>query len=247
MRVLKALVVIAVLGAMGWAQGGVSPLGLVPVPTPGLSVSIWTDRAQYRVGELAIIRFYVSRPAYVYIFNIDAAGTVRQLFPNAYSPDPYVQAGQHMLPDKPTYQLRVVPPEGVEALQIIASTVPLSFPTGSPDQPFPLLGRDPNEGRARVLGMVPEAGCGCYATAWTTFTVLPARAYSAWPCPPCWGWGPCPPCQGMVFMPPGAGWFCDAQGNWRFFIGECPQETGWCWYLGPDGRWYFRFQIHIGG
>ncbi len=240
------LLAVVILGSLGWAQGGVSPLGLVPVPNPGLAVSIWPERAQYRVGELASIHFFVSQPAYVYIFDIDAAGVVRQLFPNAYSPNPYVAAGEHMLPDNPSYQLRVTPPTGVETLQIIASTVPLSFPTGNPTEPFPLMGGDPEEGKAHVLGLIPEPSCSCYATSWTTFTVLPGSSYSAWPCPPCWGMGPCPPCQGTAMIPPGAGWFCDAQGNWHFFIGECPTGTGWCWYLGPDGRWHFKFQICVG-
>ncbi|HEC63553.1 MAG TPA: DUF4384 domain-containing protein [Candidatus Acetothermia bacterium] len=247
MRSLLAVALILTAGIGGWAQGGVSPLGLVPGPAPGLSVSIWTDKPEYRIGELAWIHFYVSQPAYVYIFNIDAAGLVRQIFPNAYSPNPYVSAGQHVIPDQPTYQLRVVGPPGTEILQIIASTVPLAFPTGQPDDPFPLLGGTPEEGRAQVLGLVPEPGCGCYVTAWTSFQTLPGMSYGLWPCPPCWGWGPCPPCYGTVVAPTGAGWFCDQEGNWHFFIGECPDEPGWCWYLGPDGKWHFRIRIQLGG
>lgn len=246
MRKLAALAVMLAVGVVGWAQGGASPLGLIPVPSPGLSVSIWPERPQYTVGELATIRFYVSQPAYVYIFDIDAAGVVRQLFPNVYSPSAFVGAGSHVLPDNPTYQLRVTGPAGTETLQIIASTTPLAFPTGDPDEPFPLMGNTPEEGKAHVLGLVPEPSCGCYATAWTTFTVLPGNGYSAWPCPPCFGMGPCPPCFGTVFIPPGAGWFCDADGNWHFFIGECPPGTGWCWYLDQDGRWHLKFKICIG-
>lgn len=246
MRKWAILAVVIAMGVAGWAQGGVSPLGLVPVPNSGLSVSIWPERPQYRVGEPAKIYFYVSHPAYVYIFDIDAAGVVRQIFPNAYSAGAYVGAGTHVLPDKPSYQLRITPPEGTETLQIIASTTPLAFPTGDPSNPFPLIGRGLEQGRAHVLGLVPEPGCGCYATAWTTFTVLPRETYGAWPCPPCWGMGPCPPCFGTVIIPPGAGWFCDSEGNWHLFIGECPPQAGWCWYLGPDGHWHLKFRICIG-
>jgi hypothetical protein len=220
----------------------------MPQPNPQLSVSIWTEKSQYRVGELAVVHFFVSQPAYVYIFDIDPQGTVRQIFPNAYSPDAYVTAGQHVLPDKPTYQLRVTPPPGTETLQIVASPTPLSFPQGEANNPFPLLGEDPDQARARIMGIVPEPEPGqpTYATAWITFTVLPSSSYSVWPCPPCWGYGPCPPCQGTVAIPPGAGWFCDAQGQWHFFIGQCPNQTGWCWYLGPDGHWHFQFKICVG-
>ncbi|MGC9529902.1 MAG: DUF4384 domain-containing protein [Candidatus Bipolaricaulaceae bacterium] len=233
------------LGALAYDQG-VSPLGIEPVPTPSLSVSVWPERPQYTVGETARVYFYVSRPAYVYIFNVDAAGRVRQLFPNAYSPNPYVNAGTHALPDRPSYQLRVTEPAGTEALQIVASQYPLAVSTGDSGDPFPLLGPTPEAGRARLLGLVPEPTCGCYATAWARLEVLPAAGYGAWPCPPCWGIGPCPPCWGGEPVRPGAGWFCDRDGHWSFFVGDCPPGTGWCWYLGADGRWHMKFRICVG-
>lgn len=248
-RGMVLLAMALVMGScVGLAQGEVSPLGIVPEPPPGLTVSIWPGRPQYVIGETAQIYFYVSQPAYVYIFDFEPTGYVRQIFPNAYSPNPYVGAGTHVLPDRPTYRLRVTPPPGTESLQIIASTMPLGFGVGTEADPYPLLGPTPEEGRARILGIVPEPRCGCYATAWTTIQILPSPtpSYQPPPCPPCWGWQPCPPC----WVPPGYpaygwGWYYLDEG-WHIFIGECPDEARWCWYLGPDGRWHVQFRIRIG-
>ncbi|QAA76786.1 MAG: hypothetical protein BIP78_1020 [Candidatus Bipolaricaulis sibiricus] len=244
----KSLAAIVVLASVaGWAQSGPSPLGLVPTPVPGLSASIWTEKPQYAVGETARIHFSISQAAYVYIFDIEPTGRVRLIFPNPYSPNAYRPAGTHALPDQPTYQFRVAPPMGTETLQLVACTRPLSMPLGSYSDPYPLLGPDPESGRAAVLGLVPEPGCGCCVTAWTTFQIVSASSGSGfWPCPPCWGLGPCPPCSGFGFVGSGAGWFLDATGTWRFFVGDCPSGPGWCWYLGPDGRWNFKIQLCFG-
>lgn len=239
-------VLVLACSAVGLAQSGVSPLGLIPTPVPGLSAAVWTERSQYTVGETARVFFYISQPAYVYLFDIEPTGRVRLIFPNPYSPDAYRPAGTHVLPDQPTYQFRVAPPTGTETLQLVACTRPLPVPIGTYSNPYPLLGPDLESGRAAVLGLVPEPGCRCCVTAWTTFQIVAGVGHGFWPCPPCWGIGPCPPCAGVGFVPPGAGWFCDPAGNWRFFIGGCPSGPGWCWYLGPDGRWHFRIQVCIG-
>jgi len=244
----KWLIVILILAgfALGLAQSGPSPLGLIPTPVPGLSAAIWTERSQYAVGETARIHFYISQAAYVYIFDIEPTGRVRLIFPNPYSPNPYRPAGTHALPDQPTYQFRVAPPTGTETLQLVACTGPLPVPMGTPADPYPLLGPDAESGRASVLGLVPEPGCGCCVTAWTTFQIVGTTTTGLWPCPPCWGIGPCPPCLGFGFVTPDGGWFCDPAGTWQFFVGGCPSGPGWCWYLGPDGRWHLKIQICFG-
>ncbi|HAZ28109.1 TPA: hypothetical protein DCY67_05805 [Candidatus Acetothermia bacterium] len=232
--------------ALGFAQSGPSPLGLVPTPVPGLSAAIWVERPHYTVGETARVHFHISRAAFVYVFSIDASGLVRLIFPNPFSPHAFRPAGTHVLPDQPTYQFRVVRPVGTAALQLVASTCPLPVPGGTLADPYPLLGPDPWSGRAAVLGLVPEPSCGWWVTAWTTFQIVEIVHMGFWPCPPCWGVGPCPPCLGFGFVTPSAGWFLDSTGNWRSFVGECPSGPGWCWFLGPDGRWRFSIQICFG-
>ena len=240
------LVLVLACSAVGVAQSGPSPLGLVPTPVPGLSATVWTERAQYTVGETARIHFYISQAAYVYLFDIEPTGNVRLIFPNPYSPNAYRPAGTHVLPDQPTYQFRVTLPTGQETVQLVACTQPLAMPMGTYADPYPLLGSDPESGRVAVLGLVPEPSCGCCATAWTTFQIVQITPTGFWPCPPCWGVTPCPPCQGMGYIAPGMGWFWSPSGGWQFFVGECPTGPGYCWYLGSDGRWNFKIQLCFG-
>jgi len=239
MKNLLALMGLWVLAVVAFGQAGPSPLGLVPQPVPGFYVAIWMEKPQYYVGETARFFVYLSQPAYIYVFDIEPTGHIRLIFPNYYSQNPWKPAGTHVFPDG-NYVFRVQPPSGTENLQVIACTQPLPVPLGTENDPFPLLGPDPQAGRAKVLGIVPGPGCGCCVTAWTTFQILPGP--TGYPCPPCW-MGPCPPCYGVW---PGMCWYYDpATGSWQVVIGTCP-KPGWCWCLGADGQWHFQFNICIG-
>jgi len=243
-------VAVALLAAVAiGAARDVSPLGLIPEPTPppGLQVNVWTDKAQYTVGEYARVFVHITQPAYVYVLSIDSVGQVRQIFPNWFSPNPYLPAGTHVLPDKPTYRLRVAAPAGIDHIQVFASRQPLMFQPGSEAQPFPLIAPDPEQGRVEVLGLIPEP-VG-YVTAWHSFRIVqqpaPPPAPPA-PCPPGWWWGPCPPSWSPPSVPAwGWGWYYH-DGSWHVYIGECPSFARLCWYLGPDGRWKMSFRISIG-
>lgn len=231
--VLAALILVG--AGLAWAQGP-SPLGLVPQRVPGLTVAIWTEKSQYYIGETARFFVYLSQPAFLYVFDIDPSGFVRLIFPNPYSPNPWKPAGTHVFPDG-NYVLRVHPPAGQETLQAVACLQPLPIRLGRADDPFPLMGLDPQSSRAQVLGIVPGPACGCCATAWTTFQILTGPV--GYPCPPCWI-GPCPPCWGPIW--PGMCWcYSPSTGTWQCVPGgNCP-SPGWCWCLGSDGQW--RFQI----
>ncbi|MFO8034230.1 MAG: DUF4384 domain-containing protein [Candidatus Bipolaricaulota bacterium] len=244
MTVVKKMILLAAVVLWGTlavqASTDPSPLGLVPEPVPGLEVSIWTDKSEYTVDEHARVNIWLSRNAYVYVYNIDAHGRVRQIFPNWYSSDPYLRRGTHVLPDRPDYRLGVTGPEGMDRLQVIASRQPLGVGTGSPGDPYPLLAPDAQQGRAVIQGLVPEPSR--YVTAWTTFRVW-AKVQ-----PPTWGWpfAPRPPSWSPPHYPPhGWGWY-HYDGDWYLFIGECPPEAQFCWRLGADGRWRFSWRIRIG-
>lgn len=157
---------LALIGGAGASQG-TSPLGIVPTPS-ALQVSIWVDKAVYQPGEYITIHYSVNQPAYLYIIDIDAAGYARLIFPNLYSQNNYVDAGEHVLPDKPTYRFVVVPPYGTEYVQAIASTQPLSLDVQGFREAFPLLGTDPSQVGAQIQGIIPV---GETATAWTSFQV----------------------------------------------------------------------------
>lgn len=100
-------------------------IAVVPRPKPKpyhpkLKVSIWTDAGTYRIGDNVRIYFRVNKPSYVYIFNTDARGITRQIFPNYYDRNNFVYPGwTYYIPDY-TYRFSVLGPRGQESLQIVA-------------------------------------------------------------------------------------------------------------------------------
>jgi hypothetical protein len=232
---LVLLVGLFAVSAIAAANGSVAPLGLIPTPTPPtpdpLSVSIWTNKAQYAIGENATIYFSVNRPAYVYIYDIEPSGVVRRIFPNQYSQYNFVSAGTHSLPDG-LYKFTVAPPAGTEQLQIFASPVPLNLASMPYGEPFPMVGPDPGSAgadiQAHIMGIVPEP---VWATAWTSFLIVASYGYSPPSSPPFF-----PPFFGFT----GGTWFWE-NGAWYYgFPG-----TGGFWFWGPDGQWHFRISFHF--
>lgn len=89
-------------------------------PSP-LSISISTDKTSYRIGDRLQISLRLGAQAYVYVFDIDPAGRVSQIFPNMFSRQNLLNAGTYTLPDGP-YTLTISGPEGTEYLHAIAIT-----------------------------------------------------------------------------------------------------------------------------
>ena len=154
-RILSAFLMLLLIGSFaelaGLAQRG--PQGVIVVPPSEFQIRVRTDKPAYQVGSKARVFFDVNQEAYVYILDIDAAGTVTQIFPNAFSQNNFVSAGEHVLPDRSTYDLLVVPPLGQEVIMAIASKEPLTLVQGFP-QSFPRLGTNPEEVRQRILGII---------------------------------------------------------------------------------------------
>lgn len=152
---------------LGWGTSN-APLGIEVKPTGKLQISVQMDRgkfgATYRIGETAKVLYTVTAQqrvpcVYVYLFDVDAQGTVRLIFPNAFSTNNCVKAGnQHVVPDNPTYELRVVPPAGQEAIQAFASLRPLDVKKLT-NETFPLIGNTVEQARQSVenaiLGVIP--------------------------------------------------------------------------------------------
>jgi len=139
-RLLKGMFVyVLVLSAVGWAVGigeqaeyttsekanrsGViqERLSVLPKPVDApLRVRVRTDRARYHIGDSIRVHFRVTRDAYVFIFNTDAAGITRQIFPNYYDRQNFCKAGrEYYIPDR-SYDLEVTGPPGNETLTIVA-------------------------------------------------------------------------------------------------------------------------------
>jgi hypothetical protein len=222
------------------ASNRVSPLGIQPSPTPSpLSVSIWTDKTVYVIGDQARIYLTLSQTAYVYILDFQPDGIVRQIFPNAYSQNNHLSAGTHTLPDGP-YRFVVAPPIGEESLQAIVSATPLNLTSGGFNEAFPYVAPNAESARnalqPRIMGISPEP---VWATAWTTFNIVYSTGYT----PPA---GPPPP-PSPPFYPPFFSWLMPS-GQWIWSDGTWVfGEPGGaiCWTFESDGSW--KFHLFIGG
>lgn len=177
---LSVLVLALIIGLTAGAQP--APQGVVVVPpTPQLQASISVDKQVYQPGERIRILYTVSGPAFVYVIDIDAQGRLTQIFPNIYSQNNYVAAGQHSLPDSNAYSLVVTPPTGTEIVQIIASSQPLDLGAQGFGQGFPSLGSSPSQfqGQAQAVVQGIIAAGGDVASAFTTFQVGGAPSNNA--------------------------------------------------------------------
>ncbi len=66
-------------------------------PHPVFSLRLWLDKdrgATYAPGERIKIFFQASRDSFVTLYNYDTEGRVKIIFPNRYSPNNFVRAGQ---------------------------------------------------------------------------------------------------------------------------------------------------------
>ncbi len=91
-------------------------------PSQPYQTSIWTDKENYKIGDKVGIGFRVTKASYVYVFSIDANGTVRMIFPNIYSNDNKMKADQtYALPDNNKYNLSIGGPNGTDQLVLIST------------------------------------------------------------------------------------------------------------------------------
>ncbi|HEX2865374.1 MAG TPA: DUF4384 domain-containing protein [Deinococcales bacterium] len=95
-RYLLAGLALLGLGAAFASPARITPQSIIvnPAPNPQVGVRTWVDRTSYRIGQPIRISVSVTRDAYVYLFNINADGTMTTIFPNAYGSDNFMYAGQ---------------------------------------------------------------------------------------------------------------------------------------------------------
>ena len=96
-------------------------------PHPPFSLRLWLDKEQgatYAFGDKIQIFFQVSQDSYVKLYNYDAEGRVKIIFPNQYSPHNFVRAGE-------TKSIEgIIDPNsrpGIEYVQGFATTRPITF------------------------------------------------------------------------------------------------------------------------
>lgn len=183
---LRLTVIGLVLATTGIALGQIRPQGIVVSPTkPSLSLDLRLSKDCLSPNERLTLKFTLDRAAYVYIYNIDCKGNVWLLFPNGFSPNAWVNKGEHLLPDSDRYSIVIEGPPGVEYIQGIAclSPIPLLEYDPASRKTFLLLSTKPQalakDLEAWLTKNLPQ---GSWATAWVEYGVSVGKlVISSWP------------------------------------------------------------------
>ncbi|HUU46647.1 MAG TPA: DUF4384 domain-containing protein [Acidobacteriota bacterium] len=104
-----------------------------PRPTKDLQVAIWPDRgegADYRPGDDIAMYVEANRDCFLILYNIDTQGRLNILFPYDPWTDNFVRGGEVIRFPRPqeAQDWMVEGPPGVEYVQAIASTFPITPP-----------------------------------------------------------------------------------------------------------------------
>ncbi len=189
MKHLTALLLVViwlVLATTGIALGQSRPQGIVVSPAkPNLSLNLHLSKECLSPKERLTLKFTLDRAAYVYIYNIDAKGKVWLLFPNGFSPNPWVTKGEHTLPDNNRYSIVIQGPPGIEYIQAIASLrpIPVLQYDSTSKKAFLFLSTKAGAFAAKLdtwlKGNLPQ---GSWATAWARYGVSLGRlVVTSWP------------------------------------------------------------------
>ncbi len=151
------------------STGETLPKGVLPAPpASSIAAKIATNRQVYAPGDEIRITVEVDKPCYLYLYDIDPAGTVTLLFPNRFQSRPRILAGKLILPGK-GYRFIVKGPEGVETLVAVAAGAPIpALKVKEEKAAFRSFKLTPN---AFVKKLQVTLDKSAYSTAWTQITV----------------------------------------------------------------------------
>ena len=92
-----------------------------------LQFKLWTDTTSRKIGETLKVSFQSNRDGYATLVNVGTSGKITILYPNAYTPDHAVKAGQtYSVPRaEDFYELSLSGPEGVELVYALFTTSPV--------------------------------------------------------------------------------------------------------------------------
>lgn len=111
---------------------GAAPSTPAAPPTAGsgpVQVRLWSNKTKYRVGDTVKILFESSRDGYVTLVNLGTSGQITILYPNSFSSNQALRAGQtYSVPGAgEQYELTLNGPEGVELVYALFTTTPTHF------------------------------------------------------------------------------------------------------------------------
>lgn len=100
----------------------------LPPPPQTLLISIQTDRSSYQIGEEIRVQFSLTPQAFVYLYDVDALGTVTLIFPGSESASQAVASGSYDLGTLlGGMSLRVNGPAGLESVHALATSNPINL------------------------------------------------------------------------------------------------------------------------
>ncbi len=161
--ILITFFLVLVVG-FGVSYGAPNAKVIIVNPRPGFKVSVSVPKETYYVGESIKIYIRPTANCYVAVYDIDTRGIARLIFPNKYSPSNYLSGNvTHVLPDKPTYSLKVGGPAGTEQILVIASKSPTIIPPALFEKAkralFPTVGGNPSMLKSfinKVVSVIPN-------------------------------------------------------------------------------------------
>jgi len=141
-------------------------------PHPTFSLTLWLDKergATYAPGEKIKISFQASQDSFVTLYNYNAEGRVKIIFPNQYSPDNFVRAGE-IKTIEGFIDSHTQP--GVEYVQGFATTRPMFLDDREKDliskEFMPEINKDYKNFTNTIKGIIVSIP----PTAWTSSNIL---------------------------------------------------------------------------
>ncbi len=96
-----------------------------------VNFKLWTNEAEYTIGENMLVNFSIDQPMFVRIVVINSVGEVSTLFPNVYQSDNYCKPGviYQVPPHQADFALDIGGPSGTDKIRAVASTSPIAAET----------------------------------------------------------------------------------------------------------------------
>jgi len=91
-------------------------------------LTLWTNKADYNIGEKMTVNFSVDKPMFVRLVVINSSGEISTLFPNVYQSDNYCKPGitYQVPPQQADFTLDIGGPSGIDKIRAVASSKPIA-------------------------------------------------------------------------------------------------------------------------